>query len=50
MNLFLCKANVKRFGFDNLPRDFNIMRIEITGAKKNAFNGRFIYIHLAFLI
>ena len=26
MNLFWCKANVKRFGFDNLHQDFDIMR------------------------
>ena len=27
MNLFWCKANVKRFGFDNLHQDFDIIRI-----------------------
>ena len=27
MNLFWCKVNVKRFGFDNLHQDFDIMRI-----------------------
>ena len=27
MNLFWCKANDKRFGFDNLHQDFDIMRI-----------------------
>ena len=27
MNLFWCKANVKRFGFDNLYQDFDIMGI-----------------------
>ena len=27
MNLFLCKANVKRFSLNNLDQDFDIMRI-----------------------
>ena len=27
MNLFLCKANIKHFGFYNLHQDFDIMRI-----------------------
>ena len=27
MNLLWCKANVKRFGFNNLLQDFDIMRI-----------------------
>ena len=27
MNLFWCKANIKRFGLNNLQQDFDIMRI-----------------------
>ena len=58
MNLFLCKANVKRFGFNNLHQEFDIMRIVHTvmdacwedRSKENVYNERFINVHLAFLI
>ena len=37
INLFWCKANVKRFGFNNLHQDFNIVRIVHTAI--DAFRG-----------
>ena len=58
MNLFGCKANVKRFGFNNLHQDFDIMRIvhTVMGAcrdnrgKENVYNEKDTNVHLAFLI
>ena len=58
MNLFWCKANVKRFGFNNLGQDFDIIKIVHTAtdacrnnkSKENVYNERFINVHLAFLI
>ena len=58
MNLFWCKANGKRFGFDNLHQDFDIMRIVYTAmdacqdnkSKENVYNEEDINVHLVFLI
>ena len=57
--LFWCKANVKRFGFNNLHQDLDIMRNIVHTAmdscrgnwgKENVYNERFINVHSAFLI
>ena len=58
MNLFWCKANVKRFDFKNLHQDIDIMRIVYTamdscrdnGSKENAHNEKDINVYLAFFI
>ena len=58
MNLFWCKANVKRFGFNNLHQDFDIMRsINIAmdicrdnWSKENVYYERFINVYLALFI
>ena len=58
MNLFWCKANIKRFGFNNLHQDFDIIGIVHTAmdacrhnrSKENVYNERFMNVYLAFLI
>ena len=55
---FWCKANVKRFDFNNLLQDFDIMRIVYTAmntcrnnwSKENVYNEKSINVHLVFLI
>ena len=55
MNLYWYIANVKRFGFNNLHQDFDIIRIVHTemGAcgdnrsKENIYNEKFINVNLA---
>ena len=59
MNSFWCKANVKRFGFDNFRQDFDIMRNVVHTAmdacwdnrsKENVYNERFMNVYPAFFI
>ena len=54
MNSLWCKTNVKRFGFDNLHQDFDIIRIILSAMdaglenrnKENVYNERFINVLL----
>ena len=59
MDSFWYKANVKRFGFNNLHQDFDIMRNVVHTAmdafrdnwsKENVYNEIFINVHSASLI
>ena len=58
INLFWCKANVKRFGFNSLHQDFDIIRIVHTAmdncqdnrSKLNVYNEKDKSVHFAFLI
>ena len=53
INLFWCKANVKRFSLNNFPQDFDIMRIVHTTmdacrdkrSKENVYYERFKNVH-----
>ena len=58
MNLFWCKANVKRFSFNNLHQDFDIIRMVHTAmgacqdnrCKENIYDEKYMNVHLVFLI
>ena len=53
MNVFCCEVNVKRFGFDNLIQDFNIINIAVHGAMGASRNHKakkmYITVYSAFL-
>ena len=40
MNLFLCKVNVERFGFDKLHQEFNNMKILFHTAMDACWNNK----------